>query len=279
MKFKIKEITPEISELAGIFAADGSMQKNHICFWGNPASDKDLYDIHLTKLFLKAFNIKINPHEKESNSVYGFYICKKNIIKYFNQVLKFPIGKKTYSLNIPDIIYTSKDQRIVCSFIKGFFAGDGCLNFDKRYANDQKILKIIHTYPRLQIKSVSKKIIYQLSELLKRLKIKNFIYKYHNKKKNEADSYLLQISGISRLEKWSQIIGFSNKNHSTRYEMFKKYGFVPSNTAYSDRLAILKGKLDPWSFYPKWARSLAWIRRQKNRKKSVLSLEPSKLRN
>ena len=28
-----QKMTSEIAELAGIFAADGSMQKNHICFW------------------------------------------------------------------------------------------------------------------------------------------------------------------------------------------------------------------------------------------------------
>ena len=39
-----QKITSEIAELAGIFAADGFMQKYHICFWGNPKSDKEFYD-------------------------------------------------------------------------------------------------------------------------------------------------------------------------------------------------------------------------------------------
>lgn len=276
MKLKEKNnlnLTPAISELAGIFAADGSMQKNHICFWGNPKADKDFYDIHLRKLFLKAFNFTINPHEKKSNYVYGFYICDKSIIKYFNEILNFPIGKKTYSLSIPNIIYTNKDKKILCAFIRGFFAGDGCLNFDKRYAKDQKILKIIHTYPRIQIKSVSKTVIYQLSNILNKLNIRNFVSKKCSKKENEADSYLLQISGVLMLEKWMEEIGFSNTNHSTRYEIFKKHGLVPPNTSYSQRMAILEGKLDPWSFYPKRTRSLVWIRRQDQ----IVPLEPSKL--
>ncbi len=271
------EINSEISEIAGIFAGDGSMQKNHICFWGNPKSDKDLYDKYLKALFLKSFNIKISPYEKHSNSVYGFYICNKFIIKFFNETLMFPIGKKTYSLKVPKIIYNSKDDRIISAFIKGFFAGDGCLNFDKRYANDQKILKIIHTYPRIQIKCVSKEFIFQLSNMLNRLKIKNFISKKISNKRNEVNSYMLQISGKLMLKNWVGEIGFSNPNHSSKYKIFKKYGFIPQNTTYEDRIKILENKINPWSFYPKWACSLVWIRRQKM-DIPFYPLEPSKLR-
>ena len=254
------EITVEIAELAGFFAADGSMQKEHLCFWGNPKSDKDYYDRYLPKLFSKAFGISINPHEKPSNSVYGFYICNKKIIEFFNKKLGFPIGKKTYSVEIPDIIY--RDKNLVRAFIRGFFAGDGCLNFDKRYSQDQKILRVIHTYPRIQIKCVSKNLIYQMSNFLNNLEIINFISKKQSRKRNEAESYMLQVSGKIMLDRWVDEIGLSNDNHRTRYEIFKKHGFVPSNTTYKERLKILEGKLNPWSFYPKWACSLAWIGRQ-----------------
>ncbi len=268
-----QKITSEISELAGIFAADGSMQQNHICFWGNPHSDKDFYDNHLKFLFLKAFNVEIRPHEKKSNCVYGFYICNKRIINFFNKVLDFPIGKKTYSLKVPDVIYKNKDKNITCAFIRGFFSGDGCLNFDKRYANDQKILKIIHTYPRIQITCVSEKLIQQLSNMLNNLNIKNFIRKSISKKKNEVDSFRLQVSGRVMLDKWIKGIGFSNANHFSRYEIFKKHSFVPPNTTYIDRLKILKGKKNPWSFYPKRTRSLVWIGRQNKVEPSIQNKE------
>lgn len=255
-------ITTEITELAGLFAADGSMQGEHICFWGNPKSDRDFYDKHIKNLFLKAFDINIRPHDKKSNYVYGFYICDKKIINFFNKKLGFPIGNKTYSVKVPDFIYKSQDKSIVGAFIRGFFAGDGCLNFDKRYANDQKILKIIHTYPRMIMKCVSKRIIDQLSNMLSYLEIRNFVATKRSKKKNEVNSYALQISGKEMLRKWTKKIGFPNRNHTTRYEIFKKYGFVPSNTTYDQRIKILEGKLDPWSFYPRRPLSLVWIRRQ-----------------
>ena len=137
------------------------------------------------------------------------------------------------------------------SELAGLFAADGCLNFDKRYAKDQAILRVIHTYPRIQIHCVSQRIILQMSKMLKRFEIKNFVSVKKSIKDNEVNSYMLQVSGVKMLEKWVEEIGFSNKSHLTRYEIFKKVGFVPSNTSYEQRLRILDGELDPWSFYPK----------------------------
>ena len=247
----LDNVNKEIAELAGIFAADGSMQKKHICFWGNPKADRDFYDYHLKELFLKAFDICIRPHEKQSNSVYGFYICNKKIISYFNEILGFPIGSKTYSLEVPKMIYQNNDKEITSAFLRGFFAGDGCLNFDKRYGKHRRILKIIHTYPRIQINCVCKKLMYQLSDMLYMLGIENFVSKKTSKKENEADSYMVQVSGKPRLTKWAELIGFSNLSHYSRYKIFLQYGFVPPNTTFEERMKILSNKLNPNSFYKK----------------------------
>ena len=107
---KKNKLNPEISEIAGLFAADGSMQKEHISFWGNLYADRDYYDFHLKPLFLRAFHININPHEKKSNSVYGFYICKKEVINFFHSYLGFPIGSKTYSFEAPKGISERKNK-------------------------------------------------------------------------------------------------------------------------------------------------------------------------
>ena len=242
----------EVAEIAGIFAADGSMQKNHICFWGNPKADRDFYDNHIKFLFLKAFDIQIRPHEKKSNFVYGFYVCNKNTINFFNEILGFPFGCKTYSVEVPSEIFNNINKKILSAFLRGFFSGDGCLNFDKRYGNGyQKILTIVHTYPRIQIKCVCKKLIYKLSDMLHRLKIKNFVSRHTTKKDNEVDIFMLQVSGKNRLNTWAKVIGFPNKNHYSRYQIFKKYGFVPPNTTLEQRIKILNEELDPYSFYKK----------------------------
>jgi len=244
-------IIPEIAEIAGIFAADGSMQKNHICFWGNITEDTEYYDIIIRRLFKKAFNIDINPHPKKSNSVYGFYICNKKIIKYFNEILGFSFGNKTYTVRVPKIIMKSKDPIIWTSFIRGIFDNDGSLNFDKKWGKCKKIFKIIHTYPRIQLTSVSHELIKDVSSLLNLLGLKHSCCRINSKKENKKEYSLLQIKGRPRLKKWMDMIGFHNPVQKTRYEIFKRYGFVPVGTDIATRKKILKGEINPWSFYQK----------------------------
>ncbi|MFH2021009.1 MAG: hypothetical protein ABIJ34_06330 [archaeon] len=265
MKQKIVSIPSKVgcseAELAGFFAADGSMQRAHICFWGNPEEDKDYYDYHLKNLIKKSFGIIVRPHLKLSNSVYGFYLCNPQIIRFFHNELGFNYGSKTYDVKVPKPIISN--PKFYPPFLRGFMSGDGCLNFDKRYGSYQKLFKVIHTYPRIFLRSVSTNIIIQMSAMLNQLNIGHFVSEKHSKRNNEATAYVIQISGVNRLIKWYNTVGFANSNHSSRYEIFKNHGFVPSNTTYKQRLAILEGKLNPWSFYPKWASSLAWIGRQK----------------
>ncbi len=243
------EITPELVEIVGFFVADGSLQKNYICFWGNISEDRHFYDIHLKNLFKVAFNVEINPHEKKSNSVYGFYVCKRGVLDFFKEPLGFNVGSKTYIVRVPKIILNSNNKEIISAFIRGFCAGDGCLTFGKCYGNCRKILSQIHTYPGIQLISVSYNLIKDISFLLDKLDIQHFISKRNSRKVNEVDSYLLQISGKLRLSKWVKLIGFSNDNHQSKYEIFKKHGFVPPFTTYEDRKKILRGELDPYSFY------------------------------
>ncbi len=259
----MKTTTKEIAELAGLFAADGSMQKGHISFWGNIREDREYYDNVIRPLFKKAFDIEVRPHEKASNSVYGFYVCKKRVIKFFNEDLGFPYGKKTYTVRVPKRILRSSDLEILSSFLRGFSDGDGNLNFGKKYGKCQKILKIINTYPRIHLTSVSVPLIDDLSFLLSQLDINHTISKIRARKSNESDSRRIEIRGKPRVKKWMEIVGFSNPVQTTRYEIFKKHDFVPVYTTLIQRKAILRGEIDPWSFYPSWVRSLAWIGHKK----------------
>jgi DNA-binding transcriptional regulator WhiA len=246
----MNNITNEIAEIAGFFAADGSMQKNHICFWGNPSEDRDYYDFHLKNLFYKAFKIEINPHDKFSNSVYGFYICNKEIINYFQEHLNFFPGSKTYIVEIPEKILKNNNSSIKSSFINGLFAGDGSLSFMKRYStNYNMFLQKYHCYPRIQIQLASKNIIYQMSKILIDLGIPNFINERLGKRKNQADTYVLNVYGKKRLKKWVKIIGFSNNNHMTRFKIFKKFGFVPPKTTYTERVNIINNQQNPYLNY------------------------------
>ena len=104
------KISQELAEILGMFAADGCLQKQYVCMWGNIYEDKDYYNNIVCPFYSKVFNIKVIAHEKKSNSVYGFYICNKKVINFFRD-LGFT-NNKTYDVRIPEIVMNSKDKKI-----------------------------------------------------------------------------------------------------------------------------------------------------------------------
>jgi len=241
-------MTKEFAEILGMFAADGSMQENHICMWGNIYEDQEYYDEVVCQLFSKVFNKKIVAHEKKSNSVYGFYICDKKIIKSFKELGY--TKNKTYNVRAPKSILESKDKKIIASFIRGFTDCDGCLTFMKRKEKGYcEFKRKFHAYPRILIGGVSEKMMNDLSYLLKKINMEHSKYISKVKKENEKDQVIISIRGNTRLEKWKDIIGFNNHAKTTKYFIWKKFGFCPTNINIHQRKLILKNELDPYSLY------------------------------
>ena len=145
------KITKEFAEILGMFAADGCLQHPHyICMWGNIYEDQEYYDKVVCPLFSKVFNKEITAHEKKSNSVYGFYICNKEIVKIFKE-LEFS-NKKTYNVKVPKEILESENEEVIAGFIRGFTDCDGCLTFMRRKEKGySKFKQKFHTYPRIFI--------------------------------------------------------------------------------------------------------------------------------
>lgn len=241
------EVSKTLSEVAGMFAADGCLQPGYVCMWGNIYQDKDYYNLFVSYLFEKEFNVSLNLHEKKSNSVYGFYLCRRKLVKFFNEELGFPIGSKTYVVEVPKLIIESKNKDLYTSFIRGFFDCDGCLSFDRRRPRSL-FNRTFHVYPRVQIKCASKKIIWQMSDILKFLEIHNTVTIMKSRKSNEVDQYQINING-SYIESFVKKIGFRNPVHITKYLIWKKYGFCPTKTTLEQRRNILKGNLDPYKLY------------------------------
>lgn len=239
----------ETAEIAGLFAGDGSMQEEHICFWGNPQTDKHYYDEVLKRLFRNGFSIEINPHYKKSNGVYGFYVCDKKVIRFFKNILGFAPGNKTYSLKIPERIFRAKNKEIWAAFIRGYFAADGCLNFHKRYGSYCDFKRKFHVYPRLFITSVSKQVLTETQELLSRLGINSRIQFKVSKNPDWQNSYALVVKGEKRLAKWAKIIGLNNLRDKTKLQVFMRFRFMPPNTTLDQRTKILNNELDITSFY------------------------------
>jgi intein/homing endonuclease len=249
-KVEMKDkLTSELAELAGMLVADGCIQKNYLCLWGNITEDKEYYEEIIKLLFFKVFNVKIKTHEKKSNSVYGFYLCSKEIISFLNQELNFSIGNKTYDVSVPPQIFNSTNNEIICSFIRGYVDCDGCLNFTRQFGKYCEFKRKHHTYPRIFISSVSKQLIEQISELLLRLGIKHYLRQITPKDIKCAKVHIITINGIKRLNQWMNLIGFNNPSKISKYLVWKKFGFCPSNTKHAERQKLLKGEINPYSYY------------------------------
>ena len=192
-------ITPELAEISGMFAADGSLQEEHICMWGNITEDREYYDTIVCPLFSKVFNKKVIAHEKKSNSVYGFYICDKEIIKIFKE-LGFS-RNKTYTVKTPKQILEG-GKEIQKAFIRGFADGDGCFSLMIRKGKYSEFKRKFNTYPRISINVISQTIINEISSMLNELKIKHTKYVSKSYKPNEKDQYKIMIRGPEKKKGW-----------------------------------------------------------------------------
>ncbi|NYZ79696.1 hypothetical protein H0N95_00425, partial [Candidatus Micrarchaeota archaeon] len=229
------KLTPELCEIAGMIAADGCVQKNYVCMWGNIFEDKSYYDDYMAPLFEKQFDVKLNVHEKKSNSVYGFYLCRREVVKFLGENFGFNEGVKTYSVKVPEKIIDSRNKKFYASFIRGFTDCDGCLNFHKSYGKYSYFKRTFHHYPRIMLSSVSPMIIQDMSEMLDFLGIKHFT-RLHK----AGLSYYAEVKGVDRLERWMDLISFKNPAKLTKYMIWEEFGFCPPNTSLIDRFKMLK---------------------------------------
>jgi intein/homing endonuclease len=239
------KLTKELAEILGMFAADGCLQNDYICMWGNITEDKNYYDKIVCPLFSKTFNRKVIAHAKKSNSVYGFYICDKKIVKIFEE-LGFS-NNKTYNVKAPKIILKNNDDKIIASFVRGYADCDGCLYFQRRRGKYKEFKLKHNTYPKIEMDSVSQKMAQDISYLLDKLNIPHTINISHSKKDNEKPKHRVMIRGPPRVELFLSKISFNNPAQHSKYLIWKKFGMCPIRTTLEQRKLILKSKLDPFS--------------------------------
>ena len=241
-------IDEKMAEIAGAFAADGCMQKDYICMWGNIYEEQEYYNTVLFNLFKSAFGVNLRLHPKQSNSVYGFYLCGKEIVKFFSEKLGFPIGVKTYTMVVPEVIL--KETSLWPSFIRGFADGDGCINFSKRKGTYSLFKRTRHTYPRILLSSSSNNFMKQIKQMLDTLGVRSTLIIAKSGRSNLPITKIL-VRGVERVNKWFEIIGFSNSVQITRFQIWRKFGYCPPYTTLAQRKAILNGELNLEDFYEK----------------------------
>lgn len=217
----------DIYELIGFIIGDGHIfynrayRKYKLELAGNVSEDYDYFE-KIKEFLMKKANNKpqffIRRHKK------GTSLCLNLYDKTFvDKIIKLgiPPGKKTFTINIPPKI-TKKQET---SVLRGLFEADGCLYFSKSKKNKYP------TYPRVEIKTSSKKLLRQLKTILRK---RGFAYYIRNPSSDRT--FAIGISGESQLEKWIHEIGFSGLKNNTKYIFWKTKGFYIPHTPLKKRI-------------------------------------------
>lgn len=241
-----------IAEICGAVIGDGWIQSDERCFFlaGDPREDRDYYDLKVPNIFRKV-NLDVVPKEFLYWKVYGISIYKKELIKILIN-WGIPKGKKVNSANVPEWIKKG-GERVKIAFMRGFFDADGCIFCQKdytKYANEFN--SKYHSKARLRITTIAEKLAEEMLQLCRDCGFnikKRKIIRGRISERNCKDIHILEINNLKDIERWFEELKPSNPKHTTKYEVWKKFGFCPPRTTIIQRKEILKNRLNPYSFY------------------------------
>jgi len=204
-------LSKELCEFIGAFIGDGYTNKYNKRYLVELTGDKNLDIDYFTNILAKnicsILGINWSSTNHTNKNALRVFFHSKLLFKLLTERFKFPVGKKCYTVKIPEEILTA-EEKFLYATIRGIFDTDGCVFFCQR-----KIYK--KPYPRVTLQIASEPLYLQLSKFL----AKEFsLYCYANRGKRK---YVIDIYGHAQLEKWINLIGFSNKRHLDRIKEFR----------------------------------------------------------
>lgn len=151
-------LTADLCELVGSYIGDGCASRYGfmVQFSGDTKLDKHYFlNFHIPIISLYAPLLSYRLHNVKNSLRLTIY--SKDFFSFFTKRLGFPIGPKTKTVKIPDVILKNESFTKAC--LRGIFDTDGSIYFDKRaiYAKP---------YPRIELHMVSKDLLKQVHELL-----------------------------------------------------------------------------------------------------------------
>jgi DNA-binding transcriptional regulator WhiA len=228
-------------ELIGLIIGDGSILFNYpdkrgflhyrLELTGDVNQDKEYYKkiskqiFKLSKQEPKIITRNIKCHGKFNGYGLKLYIYNKKFVEYLVNNLGLDYGNKTYTVKIPKKFTKWRYSKHI---IRGIFESDGCLYFSK------STTRIYPYYPRVEIKTMSKNLAYQIYNILKKRDYNVQMLSPKNK------CYKVYLSGTKMLNKWIKEIGFSNEYTISRYQLWKKLGYHIPNITFEQRKKLLK---------------------------------------
>ena len=210
------KITPELAEETGWHIGDGSMnyynnkgyRKGVYQLRGHIEDDKPHYIERVKPLFKQLYGIDISLRYMPSTRVFGFQIWNNDLVR-FKEKMGLPLGKK-FHVSIPEVFLKKKE--LTKAIIRGIFDTDGGIYLEKK---NNKL------YPKLYITTISKKLAYQLLELLNSLNFRTTVYsQLYDSDFNRQRCYRVNIRGVEMFHKFMKEIGPKNSKHMAKYSIF-----------------------------------------------------------
>ena len=215
MNFKL---TKWIAYEIGVHVGDGNMysynRTHRITYSGNLANEGKFYKESLMKLIKKIYKVQPRYYERKSDNTVLLVINSKKLIEFKNKFFGLPIGAKD-EIEIPKVIRKNP------SLIKWFMKGLGDTDFSLSFKKDRKEL---HSQPRLELYTKSKKLFRQVCEILKKF---GFTFGKNIVKKEKQKGYIVRIYGKQNLQLWLKNFGFSNPWILSKIKIWKKLGYFP----------------------------------------------------
>jgi intein/homing endonuclease len=226
-----------IFELVGALLGNGYIYykppHHHIEISGNATEDRLYLENYLSKLLQNLVSKEIHMyehHDKKGKSI-RLTVYSKELVTYFINEIGIVYGKKKAEIaEIPKRLLEAEWDKTKL-ILRGFADTDGCLFFGQK-GTYQK-----HSYPMIEIRSASSKLLNQFQHLLRSHGFTPRLRSVKSRYMSKA-SYLY-LSGKKQLLEWIDEIGFSNIKHLTKYQVWRKIGYCPPRTTLRERLKIL----------------------------------------
>jgi len=201
--FIMIKVTTDFCELIGVIIGDGNIyyRKNYkyvLMITGNPKTDNEFFQ-HLSDIIFRICGRR--PKIKIRCGGLRLTFQSKNLIKFMIDELGFPYGEgKCYKIFIPNKLQSLEWNSLKC-IIRGIADTDGSIfTFDKPGSPN---------YPSIEITTTSKKLAYQLDEILKNKGFRSKLRYYVDKRYNTT-TFKIALNGWDMLNKWLNEIGFSH---------------------------------------------------------------------
>ena len=218
------EFSEELAEETGIHIGDGGMnvykykKKNH---WEYVHSshlvDDREYRQYVKILMKKLYNLE--PYEKIQRKCAVLVYTRKDLV-LFKKNIGLPMGKKE-NIRIPDWILKNEKFKISC--VRGIVDTDGCIRFRKPFKGK------IHNYPHIKVTIKSEILIKQLNEIFIDFGLKPSINKEKIRYSRPNVLYTVNLNGVKNVNRYVELIGFSNNKHLDKYLFWKEHGFYTKN--------------------------------------------------